>query len=168
MPPRSKLKQRQSATPAKGLKPGPAAPSEKAQVRATASAGAGKAQSQTKALNISEPVRRQPVARTGNDAAGLEQSLLDRQLDYVGALLAWTPTRVLLAQNAAFWAGVSGSDGRKADTKADPAKDGGDRPGKAAAQSKPSPKNAAKARTAAGTAEATEGQGPRRRAKRRG
>ena len=170
MPPRSKPKQRRSATPAKGLKPGPAAPAEKAQVRATASVGAGSGttQKQTKALNISEPVRRQPVARTGNDAAGLEQSLLDRQLDYVGALLAWTPTRVLLAQNAAFWAGVSGSDGGKAETKADPAKDRGDRPGKAAAQSKPSPKNAAKRRTAPGTAEATEGQGPRRRAKRRG
>ncbi|MDH4981609.1 hypothetical protein [Hyphomicrobium sp. D-2] len=169
MPPRSKARQRRSAAPEKARKPGAAAAASAGKTRTRAAAGESSGKVHTKALGIREPVRRERVAPSRNTAADLEYSLLDRQLDYVGALLAWTPTRVLLAQNAAFWAGVSGSDGGKADAKANPAKDGGDGPGKTAAPQKPSRRNTTKGGTAPGAAEATDGKAAvRSRAKRRG
>jgi hypothetical protein len=51
----------------------------------------------TKALAISDPVRHETVAR----------SVLDRQLAVIEAMMAWSPARMLLNQQAAFWEGFA-------------------------------------------------------------
>jgi hypothetical protein len=51
----------------------------------------------TKALAISDPVRRETIGR----------SVLDRQLAAFEAFMAWSPARMLLNQQVAFWEGFS-------------------------------------------------------------
>jgi hypothetical protein len=49
----------------------------------------------TKALAIGDAVRREPLGR----------SVLDRQLAVLEAMMAWSPARMLVNQQAAFWEG---------------------------------------------------------------
>ena len=49
----------------------------------------------TKALAIGDAVRRETLGR----------SVLDRQLAVLEAMMAWSPARMLLNQQAAFWGG---------------------------------------------------------------
>lgn len=49
----------------------------------------------TKALAISDPVRRESIGR----------SVFDRQLAVLETLMAWSPARMLVNQQAAFWEG---------------------------------------------------------------
>ena len=49
----------------------------------------------TKALAISDAVRREALGR----------SVLDRQLAVLETLMAWSPARMLVNQQAAFWEG---------------------------------------------------------------
>jgi len=58
---------------------------------------AARRRADTKALAVSDPVLRQEVAR----------SMLDSQLKFLGAILAWSPTRLLVHQQAAFWKGFA-------------------------------------------------------------
>ena len=51
----------------------------------------------TKALAISDAVRRESIGR----------SAFDRQLAVLETLMAWTPARMLLNQQVAFWEGFS-------------------------------------------------------------
>jgi hypothetical protein len=49
----------------------------------------------TKALAIGDSVRRETIGA----------SMLDRQLAIIEAMMAWTPARMLINQQAAFWGG---------------------------------------------------------------
>ena len=51
----------------------------------------------TKALAIGDAVRRETLGH----------SVLDRQLAVLEAMMAWSPARMLLNQQAAFWEGFS-------------------------------------------------------------
>jgi hypothetical protein len=52
----------------------------------------------TKALAIGDAVRREAIGH----------SVLDRQLAVFEAMMAWSPARMLLNQQAAFWEGFAG------------------------------------------------------------
>ena len=51
----------------------------------------------TKALAISDPVKREALRR----------SVLDSQFAVLEAIMAWSPARLLVNQQAAFWEGFS-------------------------------------------------------------
>ncbi len=53
--------------------------------------------SKTKALAISDPVKREALRR----------SVLDSQFAVLEAIMAWSPARLLVNQQAAFWEGFS-------------------------------------------------------------
>jgi len=52
----------------------------------------------TKALAVSDAVLRGEVSR----------SMLDSQLEFLGTMMAWSPARLLVQQQAAFWKGFVG------------------------------------------------------------
>jgi hypothetical protein len=54
----------------------------------------------TKALAIGDSVRRETIAA----------SVFDRQLAVIEALMAWSPARMLINQQAAFWGGFATPD----------------------------------------------------------
>jgi hypothetical protein len=60
--------------------------------------------SSTKALAIGDAVRRETLGRSMLDR---QLSVLDRQLAVFEAMMAWSPARMLLNQQAAFWEGFS-------------------------------------------------------------
>jgi hypothetical protein len=51
----------------------------------------------TKALAIGDPVRRETIG----------PSVVERQLAVIEALMAWSPARMLINQQAAFWGGFA-------------------------------------------------------------
>ena len=52
----------------------------------------------SKALAISDPVKREALSR----------SMFDSQLALLGALAAWSPVQILVGQKVAFWEGFTG------------------------------------------------------------
>ena len=69
--------------------------------------------SKTKALAISDPVKRE----------ALGPSMFDSQLALLGALAAWSPVQILVSQQAAFWEGFAGpSSAPRASKRKRPAK----------------------------------------------
>jgi hypothetical protein len=63
----------------------------------------------TKALAIGDSVRREMIGA----------SVLDRQLAVIEALMAWSPARMLINQQAAFWGGfVTPTDAQPARKRA--------------------------------------------------
>lgn len=58
----------------------------------------------TKALAVSESVLHGEISR----------SMLDNQIELLGAMLAWSPARLLVHQQAAFWRGVAGESSSSA------------------------------------------------------
>lgn len=58
----------------------------------------------TKALAVSESVLHGEMSR----------SMLDNQIELLGAMLAWSPARLLVHQQAAFWRGVAGESSSSA------------------------------------------------------
>ena len=59
---------------------------------------ASRRRADTKALAISDAVLREEMTRT----------VLDSQLEFLGTMMAWSPARLLVHQQAAFWKGVAG------------------------------------------------------------
>jgi len=53
--------------------------------------------SKSKALAISDPVKREAFSR----------SMFDSQLALLGAFAAWSPVQILVGQQAAFWEGFT-------------------------------------------------------------
>ena len=53
--------------------------------------------SKSKALAISDPVKRE----------ALQRSVLDSQFAVLEAIMAWSPARLLVSQQAAFWEGFN-------------------------------------------------------------
>jgi hypothetical protein len=59
---------------------------------------AARRSSKSKALAISDPVKREVLSR----------SMFDTQLALLGAMAAWSPVQMLVGQQAAFWGGFTG------------------------------------------------------------
>lgn len=63
----------------------------------TTAAKPARRRTKTQALAIADPVRREALRRT----------VLDSQFAVLEALMAWSPARVLVNQQAAFWEGFA-------------------------------------------------------------
>lgn len=80
---------------------------------ATPFRSAPRRRSKTKALAISDAIRREPLAgqRLLNPLSMLEplrQRIVEQQIEFLGAALVWSPAHVIIGQQAAFWDGFVG------------------------------------------------------------
>lgn len=80
----------------------------------------------TKALAVTEAVRREPLvrARLENPLAAFEplrRAVIDRQIAFLDMAMTWSPAHIIVGQQAAFWDGFV-RDGAKSPSRAKPAR----------------------------------------------
>ena len=90
--------------------------SVKATLAASKSAKSQRRRTKTRALAVSDAVLREAVggARLPNPLQVFEplrKTIVDRQIAFLGMVMAWSPARIIVNQQAAFWEGVANDAG---------------------------------------------------------